>query len=163
MQARPPRLRAAAARLAATILTPPVHHWILRQERKILSNGRPLNRGEQAGTRDIGLSDAARVRVLVVDRIPLPARWLWQRIARFSRAILGDPVALTAGHGIFLCRGRRDNLAVLRHELVHVLQYERLGRRAFLQQYIHDGLLHGYFDSPLEAEARRLSINALHD
>jgi hypothetical protein len=52
---------------------------------------------------------------------------------------------------------------VLRHELVHVLQYERLGRRAFLQQYIHDGLLRGYFDSPLEAEARRLSINALHD
>lgn len=156
-------LRAAAARLAAAILMPLVHRWILRHERKIRRKGRPLTRAERAGARDIGLTDSGRVRILVVDRIPLPAGWLRRRIARFSPVVLADPVALTAGHGIYLCRSRQEQRVVLRHELAHVRQYERLGQRAFLRRYIRDCLLEGYHDSPLEREARRLSVGAGRD
>ncbi len=163
IQPRPPNWRAAAARLAAVILTPPVHHWIQRQEERIRREGRPLTRAEFASARNIGLKDSGRVRILVVAHIPLPAGWLLKGIARFSRVALADPVALTAGHGIFLCSAVAADPVVVRHELVHVHQYERLGRRAFLQQYIRDCLVDGYRDSALEKEARRLSIRAGRD
>lgn len=160
---RPRYVRAAAARLAAAILTPSVHRWILRQEERIRRQGRPLTRAELALARAVGLKDSGRVRILVVARIPLPFGWLQQRIARFSGVVLANPVALTAGHGIYICRSHQDQRVVVRHELVHVHQYERLGRRAFLLQYIRDCLLEGYRDSALEKEARRLSVSAGRD
>ncbi len=158
-RSRPQRLRQAMARMTAAILAPSVHQWIIRHEAEIRRQGRPLTRAERERASDIGLSDLGRVRIMVVARIPLPAGWLRRRIAWFSRAVLADPVALTAGHGIYLCRGVENDSMVLRHELVHVRQYERLGRRAFLQQYIRDCLIKGYLASPLEKEARRLSVS----
>ena len=154
----PQRWRTTIARWTAVILTPPAYHWILRHEAFIRRQGRPLSRPERAATRDIGLLDAGRVRILAVARIPLPADRLRKRIARFSRVVLADPVALTAGYGIYLCDGVQNDRAVLRHELVHVHQYERLGRRLFLRQYVRDCLAIGYLDAPLEKEARRLSV-----
>ena len=157
VQMRPQRLRRAFAQLTAKMLTPLVHRWILRQEAIIRRQGRPLSRAEMESARGIAISDPARVRIQTVAHIPLPAGWLLKGIARFSRVALADPVALTAGYGIYLCRGLEDDPVVMRHELAHVRQYERLGRRAFLQKYIRDCLVEGYAASPLEKEARRIS------
>jgi hypothetical protein len=43
---------------------------------------------------------------------------------------------------------------LLLHELAHVAQYERLGMRRFLRQYLHECLTEGYPLGELEAEAR---------
>ncbi len=154
------RRRQGIACLLARVLTPAVYRWILKQEDAIRRYGRPLAPAEMKSARRLKISDPGRIRVRVVERIPQPAGWPLKMVARFSRVALANPVALTAGHGIYLCHGVENNPVVLRHELAHVGQYERMGRRAFLQQYIHDCLLEGYVASPLEKEARRLSVFA---
>lgn len=155
----PRRLRGAVAQLIANLLTPPVYRWLRRQEALIRRQGRPLRGAEIELARQIGLSEPANVRILSVARIPLPAGWLLKGIARFSGVVLADPVALTAGAGIYLMAGLEDDPVVIGHELVHVRQYERLGRLAFLRRYIRDCLLEGYFGAALEKEARRVSTS----
>lgn len=137
-------VRAAAAQAVAGLMVPAAHGWLRRQEDVIRREGRPLNEDERAFGRRIGLRHADRVRILTVARIPLPAYGLLKRIGRFSRAILADPVALTAGYGIYCRRSIADAQEVLCHELVHVRQFERLGRRVFLKRYIRDCLVDGY-------------------
>lgn len=153
------RLRQAAAQLTAKFLTPFVHGWVLRQEAIIRRQGRPLDGSEIAFARLIGVAETDSVRILTIARIPLPAGWLLKGLARFSRVVLADPVALTAGFGIYLQADLKDDLVVIRHELVHVRQYERLGRKVFLKRYIWDCLVEGYAGAPLEKEARRLSTS----
>jgi hypothetical protein len=139
------------------LLVPLVYRWLVRQEADILRRGRRLHPGEMQDARRIGLRRAGQVRILVVARIPLPAAFILRRLGRFSRVALSDPVALTAGSGIFCRRRSGETRRVLRHELVHVQQYERLGRRPFLKRYIRDCIVDGYADSPLEKEARQRS------
>jgi hypothetical protein len=144
-----------AARWVSALLAPPVYRWLIRQEADIHRRGRRLNPGEMEDARQIGLRHAGQVRILSVTQIPLPAGAILKMIGRFSRVVLADPVALTAGHGIYCRRHIVDPRGALRHELVHVHQYERLGRRAFLRRYIRDCLVDGYEDSSLEKEARQ--------
>ena len=155
--------RRLVATLAARLLTPLAHFWVLQQEEGILRDGRSLSRAELKYAGNIGISDPCRVRIQTVARIPLPAGWLLKRMARYSRVVLAEPVALTAGYGIYLCRGVEADAMVIRHELVHVGQFERLGRHGFLQQYFRDCLVDGYAASPLEKEARRLSACSIDD
>jgi hypothetical protein len=60
-------------------------------------------------------------------------------------------IGLTLRYGIFIradCWGER-RLVV--HELVHTLQYERLGGfMPFLQQYLHECITIGYPAAPME-------------
>jgi len=66
-------------------------------------------------------------------------------------------IGLTLRYGIFIrsdCWGER-RLVV--HELVHTLQYERLGGfMPFLQQYLHECITIGYPAAPMEQEAKRI-------
>lgn len=43
---------------------------------------------------------------------------------------------------------------LLRHEMAHAAQYERMGRWRFLLAYFWYALRHGYDQNPLEIEAR---------
>lgn len=140
-------------------MMPFVHGWILRHEALIRRQGRPLHGAEKDFARRIGLSTPEHVRLATVDRIPLPAGWLLKFVARFSRVILSNPVALTAGWGIYVQASAGDDPVIIRHELVHVRQYERLGRQVFLRRYIGECLVEGYTGAPLEKEARRLSTS----
>ncbi len=154
------RLRRTAAHQTAVLMTPFVHRWILRQEATICRRGRPLDAPALSFARRIGVADPERVRTLTVTSIPLPARRLVKAAARFSRVMLADPVALTAGWGIYVQKGIEDDQMVLRHELVHIRQYQLLGRKLFLRRYIMECLIEGYVGAPLEKEARRLSMAA---
>jgi len=60
-------------------------------------------------------------------------------------------------YGIFIKPLLLNKGRIIRHELVHVRQFERLGTREFLRQYLAEIELVGYFSSPLEAEARMKS------
>jgi hypothetical protein len=68
-------------------------------------------------------------------------------------------IGLTIGHAIFLKRGPelRDH-GILAHELMHVAQVERLGGLwEFVTTYFDQVVKNGYFNSPLEIEARKFA------
>jgi hypothetical protein len=75
------------------------------------------------------------------------------RIIREVRGLPGMAGAITFGRTV-LTRYRFPSSALVRHELVHVSQYERYGWVRFLALYAKDTALRGYEGSLLEAEAR---------
>ena len=63
-----------------------------------------------------------------------------------------EPGGMALGKGIYILEGHSR---VLRHELVHVAQYQQLGGIGpFMRRYLVECLTHGYADAPLEVEAR---------
>ena len=74
-----------------------------------------------------------------------------------------DTGGLTAVYGVIVRVNCEDNLRLLTHEFVHVAQYERLGREAFLREYIQQIAAHGYPDAPFELEAEAKAIKAYRD
>ena len=47
-----------------------------------------------------------------------------------------------------------NNPAWLSHELVHIAQYKRYGTIPFLVRYLWFSIRYGYYENPLEKEAR---------
>ena len=97
----------------------------------------------------------ARTKVVVTDQMPSPPLHAWG---------FGDlgflPGEQTAGitflDTFFVRRSCVDNEALFFHELVHVIQWRRLGLTRFLLLYAMGLVAHGYRDSPLEAAAYQI-------
>jgi hypothetical protein len=91
------------------------------------------------------------------DRIRVVERsWL----ARLAALKMKAPaVALVLGKTIYLHGMSRHDLVsnprMLRHELKHVEQYQRLGTARFVVLYLWNWLRVGYYHNPLEIEARQ--------
>lgn len=134
---------------------PAIARWVAAQEKRILKEGQPLD-GEMRGFAEaLGIGDASKVRVMIVDRIPLPVSpGLVERGMRAGFPMFA-PGGMALGRGIYLLPGHGRSLP---HELVHVAQYERLGGIVpFIWRYVVECLNSGYSDAPLEVEAREKS------
>jgi hypothetical protein len=148
-------IRLALVRLLVFFALPWVTFWAWRHEREILRRGRPLAQDELQRAALAGVAAPGRIRVLTVDKVPMPG-WRWvQRLA----ARLGFDGSTTAGmalrYGIYLRRDREVETALMVHECAHTAQYERLGSiAAFMRRYLVECLRDGYAGSALEAEAR---------
>jgi hypothetical protein len=145
------------ARVVTLLILPFVHFWAKRHERDILRHGSRLSMQQLEDAARVGVQEPDRVRVLFVEKVP-------PHMPRFLRKIaarLGLGPATTAGmalgHGIFVRADQSDRRDLLVHELVHTAQYERLGFRRFLRQYLRECLADGYPSGKLEAEATRLA------
>lgn len=131
-------------------------------ERRIRRQGRGLTEAELQTARLAGAAVPEKIRVLEVDSVPMPG-WGWvQRIA----ARFGFDSSTTAGlclrYGIFLRRDSAHDPQLLAHECVHTGQYERLGSLwAFLRRYLAECLTIGYWQSPLEREARQRAAESV--
>ncbi len=136
----------------ASGIAPATARWAAARERHVLATGRPLDREALSFALELEITDPAGIRVLEVTSIPLPApRPLVKLAARWGLPLF-EPAGMALGRGIYLLD--RDS-RILRHELVHVAQYQRLGGiEPFLRRYLTECLVHGYPDSPLEIEAR---------
>ena len=136
------------------LLLPLACEWAAAQEQRILAGGEPLTPEQSIAARTIGVAHPERVRTLHVPRIPMPD----DPVLRAAAEATGLVSPLTGGmalrYGIFIradCRGERRLLV---HELVHTMQYERLGGfEPFLRQYLTECLTVGYPAAPLEQEA----------
>lgn len=56
--------------------------------------------------------------------------------------------------GVFILAERINETALIRHEQAHWQQYERMGALRFYVAYIWFTIRHGYWNNPLEVEAR---------
>ncbi len=135
-------------------------HYSETLERRILSEGRPLTEAEREIARRANVKNVNRVRVLILDAVPLPNDVaLQQYLAEFGflRLIRGAR-GTTKGYGVILTRSGARRPTDLAHELIHVGQYERCGGIAALMQYhLPDLKANGYRRSELEDEAYRLA------
>jgi hypothetical protein len=136
--------------------------WVRRQEKMILRKGAPLDDAQIADARRIGVVYPERVRTLVVKTIPprlsRPIAALAARLGLAPSSTIG----MALGYGIFLRADFAASRALLLHELAHTAQYERLGFRPFLAQYLHECLAGGYPNGALEREAQRLATEVVH-
>ena len=107
---------------------------------------------------NLGIQETESIRVLAVRRIPLPLPNFLLRLAERWQLGCPDPAGMALGRGIYAVETWSENFALISHELVHVLQYQRMGGQwAFLRQYLWECAYHGYEASPMEVEARERS------
>jgi len=155
--AAPPAATAVAASPPAMPMTvvPRAIAWAESQSVTALAQGRALTPAQVALARSVGVGHAETVRIMVVDRFPLPDDELVRAAA--LRIGLDKPTiaGLTLGHAVMVRRGFENDARLLSHELRHVAQYEAAGGiPAFLAQHLRDLDRYGYEDSPFEVDAR---------
>ena len=131
--------------------------WAEEQEAIILRDGVALTASQLVDARQIGVAHPERVRLRVVDQVPVPAHPLLRQAAETTGMLSPMTAGLTLRYGILIrsdCWGER-RLVV--HELAHTAQYERLGSfTAFLEQYLCECITPpGYPFGPLEQEAKQ--------
>ena len=112
-----------------------------------------------ADARRAGVQDCERVRVLVVDRIPLPENSELAEAARRTRIITADTRCVGFGHAIIIRAEAWGDRELLVHNLVHIAQCERSGGlEQWVQYYLSDRQTSASFTvGALEEEARRLA------
>jgi hypothetical protein len=140
-------------------LSPLAYQWAKIQETFILERGTPLGARYSADARRVGVQDCSRVKVLIVDRIPMPENEELAEAARRRHIITNASRGVTIGHGIIIRADSWGDRELMLHQLVHVAQCERSGGlEAFVQQYLCDRQTCATFTvGSLEEEARRIA------
>jgi hypothetical protein len=135
--------------------------WGAWQEKRILRRGRLLDPAELHFCQQIGIQHPERIRVLAVLQVPMPLPEFILRFGETFKIGTHHPAGMTLGQGIFALPAYAHHPPLICHELVHVRQYQKLGGIwRFLRRYLRECLYHGYFDSPMEQEARDVSSDS---
>ncbi len=138
---------------ALPLLLPKAIAWAEEQARQAASSGRALTEREREVARAVGVAQPERIRVALVDALPLPEEPALRAAALQARLLGPGTVGLTLGHSVFICRGH-ETLRVLSHELRHVYQYEQAGSiAAFLPGYLQQLVQFGYDNTAFERDA----------
>jgi hypothetical protein len=128
--------------------------WAIEQESIILRDGVPLSPAQTADARSLDILHPEKVRLLRVARIPVPENPALRDAASAIQLISPRTGGLTLRYGIFIRADLWDDRRLVFHELVHILQYERLGGfEVFLRQYLFECITVGYPAAPMEREA----------
>ncbi len=70
-------------------------------------------------------------------------------------------VAFTFGEHVYVA-GSQASWGTLLHESCHVLQFRRLGKVRFVLLFLWYSVRYGYWDNPLEVEARAFAKDRQH-
>ncbi|MEY2482822.1 MAG: hypothetical protein QOK24_1350 [Verrucomicrobiota bacterium] len=138
-------------------LVPLACEWAKAQEELILARGSSLGSKAAADALRVGVQDPARVRVLVVDRIPMPVDEQLAEASRQTQIITDACRGVAIGHGIIIRADAWGDRELLVHQLVHVAQCERSGGlEPFVHEYLCDRRTCANFTvGSLENEARQ--------
>ena len=149
-------------RVLFKLILPLACKWAKEQERIILRDGVALTASQTEDARKIGVQEAERVRLRVVDKIPMVKNTLLRAAAEQTGLISPFTIGLTLRHGIFIRADHWGERRLVIHELAHTAQYERLGGfKGFLSAYLDECLTVGYPNGPLEQEAKRWEAEIL--
>jgi hypothetical protein len=98
--------------------------WAEAVAADVATQGEALDASRLADATTVGVRLPEKVRVLMVDHLPLPEDPAL-RAAAIESGLLGpNMIGLTLGHSILICRGHMSR-SVLSHECRHVAQYEQ--------------------------------------
>lgn len=129
--------------------------WANGQEASALKSGAALTHEQVALARAVGVKHPERVRIVVVDEIPLPNEPLLRAAAQGVGLSQSWAAGLTLGHAVIVRRGFEKETRLLSHELRHVAQYESMGGIGpFLVTHLKSLVEVGYENSPFERDAR---------
>ena len=135
-------------------LIPKVCEWLEYQENNIISIGRDLTPEELAIAKRIGIKNYDIIRVYESSVVPNPSDFVLNELGKQIGLISANTIGICFRYGIFIHENASDKKAVLTHELIHTIQYERFGSiKAFITQYLKECLEVGYHQSDLEKEA----------
>ncbi len=139
-------------RLLSAALAPVVTHYITSHRDRLSATASPLPpKTIQTLERYFHTAHLERVRIVTRDPLPLadPPFTNLLRKFRFSFPGLAHTEAITLGHVI--ASREPMPLSLLFHELVHVVQFEKLGIRTLSKHYVHGFLsTRNYYQIPLE-------------
>jgi hypothetical protein len=140
-------------------LLPLAYQWAKAQEEYVFAHGTALSPQHMADARLAGVQDCERVRVLVVDRIPLPEDRELAEAARRTHIITEDARCIGFGHAIIIRAEAWGDRELLLHNFVHIAQCERSGGlEPWVRQYLVDRQNSASFSiCSLEEEARRIA------
>jgi hypothetical protein len=130
--------------------------WASDIEAQVLESGRELTPDESIDARLAGVKEPARIRLLLVDEMPMPQdAALLQANARVG-LLSPSGAGLALGYAVMLRKGLERDRRLLVHEFVHVAQYERFGGlEGFLNAYLRQVAADGYPGAALEREAEQ--------
>jgi hypothetical protein len=140
-------------------LLPLAYEWAKAQEEFVLAHGNPLSPRHTHDAGLAGVQDCDRVRVLVVDRIPLPDNPELAAASKRIGIITGDTRCAGFGHALIIRVDAWNDRELILHNLVHIAQSERCGGlEPWVHQYLGDRTNCPKFTvGSLEEEARRIA------
>ena len=144
------------------MLLPLACKWAEKQEHLILRDGVALTAFQIEDARRIGVQEPERIRLRVVQEIPMVKSTLLRAAAERTGLISPFTIGMTLHYGIFIRADHWGERRLVVHELAHTAQYERLGGfKPFLGAYLEECLTVGYPNGPLEQEAKRWEAKIL--
>ncbi|MEY2555602.1 MAG: hypothetical protein QOF93_746 [Verrucomicrobiota bacterium] len=140
-------------------LLPLAYQWAKAQEEFVLVRGNPLGPKHAHDANLVGVHDCARVRVLVVDRIPLPENPELAKASKRIGIITEDTRGVGFGQALIIRVDAWNDRELILHNLVHIAQCERCGGlEQWVRQYLCDRTNCPNFTfGSLEEEARRVA------
>ena len=140
-------------------LLPRAYEWAKQQEEFVLAHGNPLGPTHAWDAHLAGVQDCARIRVLVIDRIPLPDDPELAQMAKRTGIINEGTRCMGLGHALIVRGDAWNDRELVLHNLVHVAQCERSGGlERWVRRYLGDRVNCPKFTiGSLEEEARRIA------
>ncbi len=141
---------------------PHVVAWAEAQATEAAAKGSPLDEEGLALARKVGVEHPERIRVRILDELPIPDHPLLVKINETLRLISPQMGGLSLGHNVIIRNGCASPF-LMAHEFRHVHQYEEAGSiAAFLSTYLHQILTVGYRNAPYEMDANERAHHACH-
>ena len=140
-------------------LLPVAYQWAKAQEELVLAHGSPLSPRHMDDAELAGVRDRAAVRVLVVDRIPLPENPELAEASRRIGIITEDTRCIGFGRALIIRVDAWNDRELILHNLIHIAQCERSGGlEQWVRQYLCDRAnCPNFTTGSLEEEARRIA------
>jgi hypothetical protein len=140
-------------------LLPLACEWAKKKEEFVLRHGHPLGTTQAWDAQLAGVQDPARIRVLVVHRIPFPEDPRLAEAAQRIRIITEDTRCMGFGYALLVRGDAWNDRELILHNLVHIAQCERSGGlENWVRQYLSDRTNCPNFSiGALEEEARRIA------
>ena len=134
-------------------IAPKVIAWFDEQETLLKGKGTKLSPSEIQIARELGVKNPELVMVFITEQFPIPPPG---EIAE----LFGVPNegGRAMGNYIFIKPKYVGETWLLSHELVHVAQYNSMGKNEFISRYLLERRVVGYKRSPLEREANEKQL-----
>ncbi len=129
--------------------------WAKEHEQFILENGVdiPLSLTKYLAFHN-KQKELPNIKIYYIDKIPLPKPFE-------NKA---NPRGLALGNGIYIDKAFKDDVELLKHELIHIIQSHRYSSLdVFIKEYFKNYFIYGYFENPFEIEARKKSKHPIDE